>query len=47
MDKLVIKKLEDCRYASVSLGEVMLRLDPGESRINTARQFRGGTGYGR
>ena len=24
----------------VSLGEVMLRLDPGEGRIRTARQFR-------
>ena len=29
----------DCRYAAVALGEVMLRLDPGELRIRTARQF--------
>lgn len=27
-------------YACVSLGEVMLRMDPGEGRISTARQFR-------
>ena len=40
MEKLKIKKLEECKYASVSLGEVMLRLDPGEGRINTARNFR-------
>lgn len=29
-----------CKYDAVSLGEVMLRLDPGEGRIRTARQFR-------
>ena len=29
----------DCRYDEVSLGEVMLRLDPGERRIHTARSF--------
>jgi len=40
MPKLQIKHLEDCRYACVSLGEVMLRLDPGENRISSARQFR-------
>ncbi len=40
MGKLVIKKLEECKYASVSLGEIMLRFDPGEGRVNTARQFR-------
>ena len=27
------------RWDEVSLGEVMLRLDPGEGRIHTARQF--------
>ncbi|MBQ7213412.1 MAG: hypothetical protein IJS25_02635, partial [Bacteroidales bacterium] len=27
-------------YDSISLGEVMLRLDPGSGRIRTARQFR-------
>ena len=30
-----------CRYDLVSLGEVMLRLDPGEGRVRTARSFRG------
>ncbi len=28
-----------CRWDCLSLGEVMLRLDPGEGRIHTARQF--------
>lgn len=35
-------KLNDaasCRYDLVSLGEVMLRLDPGEGRVATARSF--------
>ncbi len=40
MGVLKIKKAEDCRYACVSLGEVMLRLDPGEGRIRTAREFK-------
>ncbi|MFH0759715.1 MAG: sugar kinase [Bacteroidota bacterium] len=40
MEKLIIKKLEECKYASISLGEVMLRLDPGEGRVSTARQFK-------
>lgn len=30
---------EQCRYDLVSLGEVMLRLDPGEGRIATTRTF--------
>jgi 2-dehydro-3-deoxygluconokinase len=29
----------ECAYDVVSLGEVMLRLDPGERRIRTARHF--------
>ena len=29
-----------CRWDCLSLGEVMLRLDPGESRIHTTRHFR-------
>jgi 2-dehydro-3-deoxygluconokinase len=37
---LNVKPKESCKYDSVSLGEVMLRLDPGEGRIKTARQFR-------
>ena len=34
------KSPESCRYDIISLGEVMLRLDPGEGRIHTTRQFR-------
>lgn len=30
---------KECAYDIVSLGEVMLRLDPGDSRIHTARRF--------
>jgi 2-dehydro-3-deoxygluconokinase len=40
MEKLVIKNRGACKYASISLGEIMLRLDPGEGRISTTRQFR-------
>jgi 2-dehydro-3-deoxygluconokinase len=35
-----------CRWDLVSLGEVMLRLDPGEGRIHTARSFRASEGGG-
>lgn len=37
---LNVKPKESCKYDCISLGEVMLRLDPGEGRIKTARQFR-------
>ena len=30
----------ECKYDILSLGEIMLRLDPGEGRIHTTRQFR-------
>jgi 2-dehydro-3-deoxygluconokinase len=36
---LVVRKKEGCRWDQVSLGEVMLRFDPGEYRIWTTRQF--------
>ena len=36
---LNIKSKEECAFDQISLGEVMLRLDPGEGRIRTARQF--------
>src|SRR5260370_1546232 len=35
-----IKPRDNCRWDLVSLGEVMLRLDPGNSRVSTTRQFR-------
>jgi 2-dehydro-3-deoxygluconokinase len=38
-EALNIKPKEGCRWDLVSLGEVMLRLDPGEGRIHTARSF--------
>jgi 2-dehydro-3-deoxygluconokinase len=40
MAKLKIKSKTECRWDLVSLGEVMLRLDPGDERISTARHFR-------
>lgn len=39
MAALQIKPAESCKYDLVSLGEIMLRLDPGEGRVRTARQF--------
>ena len=35
----IVIKTEGYAWDSVSLGEVMLRLDPGEGRVHTARQF--------
>ena len=43
---LAYKNAAACRYDAVSLGEVMLRLDPGEERIHTARHFRAWEGGG-
>jgi 2-dehydro-3-deoxygluconokinase len=37
---LEVRASKDCRYDLVALGEVMLRFDPGEGRIATARSFR-------
>ena len=34
-----IRDKSDCRWDLVSLGEVMLRLDPGDARVHTARSF--------
>ena len=36
---LKIRPKENCRWDQISLGEVMLRLDPGEKRIWTTRSF--------
>ncbi len=41
-----LRPKEKCMFDQVSLGEVMLRLDPGEGRIKTARQFRAWEGGG-
>jgi 2-dehydro-3-deoxygluconokinase len=40
MSNLSIKSKSECAWDLVSLGEVMLRLDPGDERISTARHFR-------
>ncbi|GAB3331072.1 hypothetical protein RMN56_28845 [Micromonospora halotolerans] len=36
---LRIRPADDCRYDLVSLGEIMLRLDPAEGRVRTTRSF--------
>jgi 2-dehydro-3-deoxygluconokinase len=43
---ITLRPREECRYDLVSLGEVMLRLDPGDTRISTARAFRAWEGGG-
>ena len=37
---LDIKAEGSCRYDLLALGEIMLRLDPGEGRVRTAREFK-------
>ncbi len=37
---LQIKSKAECRWDLISLGEVMLRLDPGAERVHTTRSFR-------
>jgi len=39
MSLSILRPASECRFDEVSLGEVMLRLDPGEGRIRTARSF--------
>jgi 2-dehydro-3-deoxygluconokinase len=46
MTGLDIRPREECAYDLVSLGEVMLRLDPGDVRIRTTRSFRAWEGGG-
>jgi 2-dehydro-3-deoxygluconokinase len=46
MAALKIKPKEGCQWDLVALGEVMLRLDPGNERIATTRQFRAWEGGG-
>lgn len=36
---LELRPAEECRFDVVTLGEVMLRFDPGEHRVRTARTF--------
>lgn len=39
MSFLQLRPAEQCAFDQVSLGEIMLRLDPGEGRVRTARGF--------
>jgi 2-dehydro-3-deoxygluconokinase len=39
MEKILLKDKSVCKWDEVSLGEVMIRLDPGDVRIKTARHF--------
>ncbi len=43
---LVARPARECEFDIVALGEVMLRLDPGEERISSARTFRAWEGGG-
>lgn len=40
------KPKSECKYDIVSLGEIMIRLDPGEERIHTTRHFKAWEGGG-
>ena len=40
MEGLNVKKSGEAMWDAASLGEIMLRLDPGDGRIHTARSFR-------
>ena len=46
MAALSLRPKSECRWDLLALGEVMLRLDPGENRIATARTFRAWEGGG-
>src|SRR6058998_1431153 len=46
MTSMKIKPKESCRWDLVSLGEVMLRLDPGDFRVSITREFRAWEGGG-
>jgi len=37
---LKIKPRSECKYDILSLGEIMIRLDPGDNRIHTTREFK-------
>jgi 2-dehydro-3-deoxygluconokinase len=46
MATLKIKTKDQCEWDMVALGEVMLRLDPGDGRIHTTREFKAWEGGG-
>ena len=43
---LKIRPASECQFDQLSLGEIMLRLDPGETRVATARHFAAWEGGG-
>ncbi len=43
---LNLRPKEECKYDCISLGEIMLRLDPGDGRVRTAREFKAWEGGG-
>lgn len=46
MPEIKLRSNDDCQYDLVSLGEVMLRLDPGHGRVSTTRSFQAWEGGG-
>src|SRR5258706_10760291 len=40
MPTLNVKPAGSCKYDLLALGEIMLRLDPGEGRVRSAREFK-------
>lgn len=40
MGNIKLRPKEECKYDCVSLGEIMLRLDPGNMRVRTARELK-------
>ncbi|MHC4508768.1 MAG: sugar kinase [Planctomycetota bacterium] len=46
MAVIELKPASQCKYDIVSLGEIMIRLDPGAERIHTTRHFRAWEGGG-
>lgn len=43
---LTLRPVEECLFDQLSLGEVMIRMDPGNTRIHTTRQFTAWEGGG-
>ena len=46
MPAIPLRPAAECQFDLVSLGEIMLRLDPGEGRVHTTRSFRAWEGGG-
>ena len=43
---LNVKPPQNCKFDMIALGEIMLRLDPGEGRVRTTREFKAWEGGG-